>query len=666
MNATETARGIIAGLVQAGVGHVVVCPGSRSGPLALAVAQAEAAGKLRAHVRLDERGAGFYALGLARAALLASGTRAPLVALVVTSGTAVANLHPAVLEAHHSRIPLILLTADRPHEMRGVGASQTADQVGLFGSAVRFSADVPADAPLGSVIPRAAAAAVGNWVLPPVGLADSGREPFSPASHPLSVLAGLGWEERAAFGPVHLNVALRDPLLDPQAGEWHWPGDEAVGSERLGAGRPAGPVPARGSVVPTPVEVGAGSVVVAGDAGRGAALFALAGNLPLFAEPSSGVRCEDLAVGPYRAMLAGELGQRIKQAVVFGHPTLSRPVSHLLARADVEVIVVDRSARWTDVAANASAVVPAALAMVKETERAEVAAWTAAWREAGRAAQDALLAHLAGQMSSEGACERVWRAHLADWAGGLGEGDELGEGDGAGEGSGLSEGSDLPEVGRPLEARSGSYLVIGASAGIRYFDLLAGAQCGEVAGGEVGGAGQGGSSLAARVLASRSVVANRGLAGIDGTIATAAGLGAALGCGVRCVVGDLTFLHDAGSLLRGAHEADVDLDVIVLNDVGGAIFAGLEAGDGRVGEHYERFWGTPQDVDIEALATAYKCGYVRVETLAELDAALAASPRGRRVVEVACAGRDARRAGQELSRVAAQAAQAALAAARGV
>ena len=118
-------------LARNGVREVVLCPGSRSAPLAYAVLAAARAGELRLHVRVDERSAGFLALGLAR------GSGDP-VAVVTTSGTAVANLHPAVLEAHHAGVPLVVVSADRPHELRGTGANQTTEQPGLFGSAVRL------------------------------------------------------------------------------------------------------------------------------------------------------------------------------------------------------------------------------------------------------------------------------------------------------------------------------------------------------------------------------------------------------------------------------------------------------------------------------------------------------------------------------------------------
>ena len=158
---TACAEVVVDELVRHGVRDAVLCPGSRSAPLAFALHAADRDQRLRLHVRVDERSAAFLALGLAKG----SGRPVPV---VTTSGTAVANLHPAVLEASHSGIPLLLLTADRPPELRGTGANQTTAQPGIFGHAVRWQHDLatpdtrPGQVPMWrSTVSRAVAAATG-------------------------------------------------------------------------------------------------------------------------------------------------------------------------------------------------------------------------------------------------------------------------------------------------------------------------------------------------------------------------------------------------------------------------------------------------------------------------------------------------------------------------
>ena len=174
---TAHAQVIVDELVRCGVTDAVLCPGSRSAPLAFALHAADAGGQLRLHVRIDERTAAFLALGLA----LRSGRPVPV---VTTSGTAVANLHPAVLEALHAGVPLLVLSADRPPQLIGTGANQTVDQIGIFGGAVRLALTAAAgdpereNGPWRAAVGRAVAAALGT---PP--------------------------------GPVHVNLPFAEPLV---------------------------------------------------------------------------------------------------------------------------------------------------------------------------------------------------------------------------------------------------------------------------------------------------------------------------------------------------------------------------------------------------------------------------------------------------------------------
>ncbi|MGH3423462.1 MAG: 2-succinyl-5-enolpyruvyl-6-hydroxy-3-cyclohexene-1-carboxylic-acid synthase [Nocardioidaceae bacterium] len=363
MNAsTALARVVVDELVRCGVRDAVLAPGSRSAALAIALADADAAGRIRLHVRVDERSAGFLALGLAKGSHRA-------VPVVTTSGTAVANLHPAVLEAFHAGVPVVVLSADRPAELRGTGANQTTDQVKIFGGAVRAYAEIPA----ADVVPASGApwrATVGRV------LADAGGGAYS----------GAG---RSGGGPAHLNLCFRDPLLpgDPddagpgavlpgRAGGAPWVADER------------GPAPA-----PVTLEPGPRTVVLAGDdAGPPARLLAQRADWPLLAEPSSGSRTGTHPVATYRLLLGlPELGGRIERVLVYGHPTLSRPATALLARDDVEVIAVGPGP-YPDPGHRVSRVLGAATVQEPDDR-----AWIESWQAADRATLTAIDAVLAGE-----------------------------------------------------------------------------------------------------------------------------------------------------------------------------------------------------------------------------------------------------------------------------
>ena len=340
MPSVDTASAILSSLDALGVTHVLYCPGSRSAPFAYALEAGSFGGDARPV--LDERGAGFAAVGLARAGALP--------AIVVTSGTAVAELAPAVLEASHARLPLLVLSADRPGELRGVGASQATHQSGFFGTHVRASVDLePQEASPSLVghLTRAVAAACG-----------------APSGTP---------------GPVQINVAFRDPLTPVSCS----PGDEAGASF---APRPtrvfaASPVPARWEDVVGPVAAG---LIVAGEgASPRAREWSEASGFPLLVEPASGA-WKDGGVVPFeQSLVCSSLGREVDAVVVTGRPTLSRPIQALLARPDVRVVVVDPHAPWVDISGNASVVV-ADLEPAREPIRAAQAEWAARVREAAR------------------------------------------------------------------------------------------------------------------------------------------------------------------------------------------------------------------------------------------------------------------------------------------
>lgn len=557
LSALDAARIAVAALLLEGVRYVVVAPGSRSAPMAYALAEADAAGRVELLVRIDERDAGFTALGLA----LATGAPA---AVLTTSGTAVGNLLPAVMEANHAAVPLVVISADRPEELRGTGANQTTAQLDLFGEHVRFAADVPA-----------------------------GSDPRRAVETALS--AATGAFEDTPPGPVQLNLAFRDPLVPA-------PGDRLPPeSGRRVYRAPRGPL----ALDFPPASAGLPerrTVVLGGhDAGPVAEAFARAHGLPLLAEPSSNARFGPNAVGPYRIVLDAfgpDSAQPIERVVLFGRPTLSRPVSALLASADVPSALYQpvpvawyEPGRRTELPLNN-------LGDLADFAGRGSAAWLDAWLLAGAAAQHAVDVVLAGSAASgpEATPAATGPAATGPEAAG--------------------PAATGPAVGALVWEHTRGQLVLGSSNGIRDVDL----------------AGTPASEPAAVVFA------NRGLSGIDGTLATATGIALAGRQETTVLLGDVTFLHDAGGLLLGAGEQEPDLRIVVLNDAGGAIFGLLEHGlveaAGRYGTAVERLFGTPHSVDLGALAAAYGVAHRSVSTTAELAAALAEPWEGRSIIEV--------------------------------
>jgi 2-succinyl-5-enolpyruvyl-6-hydroxy-3-cyclohexene-1-carboxylate synthase len=518
---TAFATVVVDELVRCGVREAVLAPGSRSGPLALALAEADRAGRLRLHVRIDERSAGFLAIGLIRG----SGLPVPV---FTTSGTAVANLHPAVLEASHAGLPLLVLSADRPPELRATGANQTTDQVKVFGSAVRFFHEVgtPSERP----------GQVAYW--------------RSLVARSVSVARG---DRTADPGPVHLNCALTEPLVPDGTDTW----PEPLVS-RDGPWTTVHPAVAPASAI----QPGPRTVVVAGDgASQAARLAAEAGRWPLFAEPSSRSRLGVSVIPAYRLLLeATELAGQIERVLVFGHPTLSRPVTRLLSRDDIELVVVSPSSRWPDAGRRATSVVPAV-----EVAGADQTDWLDRWRQADDLARPAIAKVLAeGPLTGPAVATLVAESIGAD-----------------------------------------DMLVVGSSNPVRDLDL-------------------------APVVPIRTM-ANRGLAGIDGTVSTAVGAALANAGPTYALVGDLTFLHDANGLVLGQDEPRPDLRIVVLNDNGGGIFSLLEQHDAA---GFERVYGTPHNVDLAALCAATRTPYTLAGTADELTAAVQRTVAGIDVVEV--------------------------------
>lgn len=339
--APELALCVLQQLWLAGVRDVVLAPGSRSAPFALALDAADRDGDLRLHVRVDERSAGFLALGLT------TGSRRP-VAVVTTSGTAVGNLLPAVMEAHHTGRRVIVVSADRPDRLRGTGANQTTDQAAIFGTF----------APCQDVTAAVSPAELGELVA-------------QACSRP---------------GPAQLNVQLDGDLLPPDTDPrtwWHRPSD-GDSSAPAGLAREAAPV--RGVEASVSVRtdgellpLGPRTVVVAGDdAGPAARLLAQAADWPLVAEPTSGARVGRQALRTGRLLLTTDLRSDVERVVVVGHPTLSRPVTTLISDPTIEVL----SVRGRDGVATDPGRVARVLDVVPRVDGPDDPAWFDAWHGA--------------------------------------------------------------------------------------------------------------------------------------------------------------------------------------------------------------------------------------------------------------------------------------------
>jgi len=569
--ATALARVLVDELRRCGLREAVVAPGSRSTPLAMAL---YAAPDIRLHVRVDERSAAFLALGLAKA------SRAP-VAVVCTSGTAAAHFHAAVIEADESAVPLLVLTADRPPELRGTGANQAIDQLKLYGTAVRWFCEVGVPEP-----------------------------PLPPMARYWRSLAGRAWAQASGTGggtagPVHLNVAFRDPLVPdgPSGAGWDLAG-RAGGAPwtrfDAAAAAPAAldlPWTERGVVV-----CGDGSY----DPAPLAELAETAG-WPLLAEPSSQARRGSAALPAYSYLLESPeflAGRRPDVIVSAGRPGLSRGQLAFLrgsvpgwpGPARRHVVLAQGPGRWADPGRSATDVAGA----VRLTG---VPAGGAATRGPGR------------WLGS-------WRA--ADAAAGAATGLLLDKSDA------LTE----PRLARDVAALlpDGALLWAASSLPVRDLDQQMGARGG------------------------LSVLANRGASGIDGLVSCAMGAAlahqAAGGGPAVALLGDLALLHDSPGLAIGPDEPRPDLCLVVVNNDGGGIFSQLE--QAAFAGPFERIFGTPHGTDIERLAGASGVPYARICAPRELAGALAPG-QGLRLVEV----RTDRAAGAalraELSRAAAAA-----------
>ena len=547
---------------RAGVREAFVSPGSRSTPIVVAL-QAQRA--IRVSVVLDERSSGFAALGAALA------SARPVIA-VTTSGTAAVEMHPAVVEASQAGVALIVVSAARPPELHEVGAPQTVDQQALYGRSVRWSFE-PGVAELASA---------GMW--------------RSLASRAVA-------EALDGQGPVHLNLAFREPLMGDPSGV-------SVPAGRPG-GRPwhavGGPVRA---VAPDPTLVeligshrarrglivaGEGAAVSEGDR---QAVLAIAQTMgwPVLADPRCGLRVEHpfVVAGADLILRSGRMKSLAADFVLrLGAPWSSKVLNAWLGGLDGNVpqVLVDPRGRWADPertawqVSTANAVDLAGALKARTVAHAPGAAgdWVSLWKRADVITQATL-----------------------DYLLSPGESFEMSE----------------PAVARAVTTSlsSGSQLFVSSSMPIRDVEWFGSPRC------------------EARVMS------NRGANGIDGVLSSA--LGAAIGGRQPTValVGDLAFLYDAGALLWAAGRP-ARLSVVVVDNDGGGIFSFLSYSDALPSERFERYWGTPHGVDLVALCAAYGVEATRLDTRQELDGFLeaAAVPEPSEAVRVGVVSSDRRR-----------------------
>ncbi len=590
----RTVAAFAARLAALGVTDAVISPGSRSTPLTLCF---DAQPQIRAWIQLDERSAGFFALGLGRA----SGRPA---VLVCTSGTAAANYLPAVVEASYAGIPMIVCTADRPPELRGWGSPQTIDQVGLYGTAVRWSIDlpVPDEAGSGTAVgwaEEALASAAGRDP-GPVHLNWPFREPLEPMS---AVPAQPQEPERRAPAPGP-GPLRRDPVSDASSSTDR----QAEPCERRGRGDPDddGDPSALAGIV---AECERGVVVAGPWPGGGldrerswaaaAKRFAAWAGWPLLGEPVSHVRAASdegsdrrwppRVIATADHLLADEaLGDALRPdaAVLFGRTATTKPVRLWLERTRPRhVVLVDPEDRGDRavfrLTGRVRATVEALGSFVDDAELHPLGPDPGAGESAALPSPDRL---------SSGGWLDTWSRLDAAARRAVGE---------------VIDDTPL------LSARTARALVDALPADA----VLVAANSLPV------------RDLDAFVFDTGSVVccANRGAAGIDGTTSTALGIAAADPSRVVALyTGDLALLHDLGGLTAAAR-LGLHLTAVCVDNDGGEIFALLPVVDRIPHQDFERLFRTPHGVDLRGLDGFAGIRAARVSTAAELGDAVSAA-----------------------------------------
>jgi 2-succinyl-5-enolpyruvyl-6-hydroxy-3-cyclohexene-1-carboxylate synthase len=520
-------RAFVDELARCGMREACTSPGSRSTPLVLSLA---ADSRLRATSMIDERCGGFFALGLAKA----SGRP---VALACTSGTAAANYAPAVHEAHEARVPLLVLTADRPPELRDIGAGQTIDQVKLYGSAAKWFVDVDAH----TATPERM-----RWLR--------------------QLACRAYWTAlEGRPGPVHVNFALREPLVLDHPLDEHEPGGGGRTGDRPWVTRPqVHAAPAASVVEGLAAELSARprALLVAGrnerDPKLGPVVAELAERLkiPLLADPLSGARRGPAAIAHYDALLRDTdwtTDHTPELVIRLGDLPTSKPLRQWLHGLDGALQVsLEAESAWQDPAGAVATILAGdprttLEALGEHVKRSRDPAWLEQWRRADHSAADAI-AHVLGA-------------------------------------AGLSE----PRVAAELGARlpEEATVVVASSMPVRDVETF----------------------FPARHAPPR-VLSNRGANGIDGTVSTAFGVAAAARGPVVLLIGDVALAHDVGGLLA-ATRPGIKLTVVLLDNDGGGIFDFLPVSRTEPHERYVEHVATPHGLDFSHAAALYGCGFER-------------------------------------------------------
>lgn len=704
-SATVLARETVSELVRAGVRDFVISPGSRSAPLTYALAALEQVGLVRTHVRLDERSAAFFALGLAKSGIylqdsiksrtettgFEDGSRTILaasadsatdlsadscnnewftesytpVALVVTSGTAVAELGAGIMEAFHAGIPLMVLTADRPRALRGTGANQTTWQEGVYGRYCPVVLDIDAtEDVIEESVEKIRCAVSRAWAnvsgrmrqCCPIHINLCFAPPLVSGENwdiPQDLLQVESGEDAAIFPRVAGNLTPPHQSAGSSLGKEETPGES--GSVGQAEGRLKGALAAsnktnRVQEFSAPRPEAKTVVVLADQCPQAVQTAAASWGLPVLAEPTVPVGIGSAVQIAHGPQVLPAMASEIRQVIVAGHATLSRSVAALLSRMDIPIYSLPSLGAKTNLTGK---YVETSVERVGEVfPKAADTSWLQRWQRAAHAVEEAY------RRCVDSRAVTVWQnskyAALDSRPGSPGKTAEevalkkstkvvfATSGDTA-RASLASEvahrlrlshsdnSAELEESLRELEMGIDPFAfariyedvyapgasqgctppltMLGASNTIRAFDLAA----------------RGGRGI--------RYCANRGLSGIDGNISTALGLAAGTGRAVRLIAGDLTCLHDLTGLLTGQLEKQPVVQVMVLNDRGGNIFATLEHGEQRYREVFPRYFLTPQRFDFSALATGLGWDYRCAQDAEELKKILRETPR-REIVEI--------------------------------